>query len=72
MAVDVHATASSFDAGVPTTLFDLSDLRAEVSARNNFIPSADGQRFLINRPLAGRGSRPIAAVLDWAAVVRQR
>ena len=71
-AVDVHATASSFDTGVPKTLFDLGDLRAEVSARNNFIPSADGQRFLINRPLAGRGSRPIAAVLDWAAVVRHR
>jgi hypothetical protein len=72
MAVDVHATASSFDTGVPRTLFDLGDLRAELSARNNFMPSADGKRFLINRPLTGRGSRPIVVVLDWTAMVRHR
>ncbi len=72
MAVDVHATASSFDAGVPGTLFDLRDLRGEISARNNFMPSADGQRFLINRPLTGRRSRPVAVVLDWAAVTHHQ
>jgi eukaryotic-like serine/threonine-protein kinase len=72
MAVDVHATASSFDTAVPRMLFELGDLRGELSARNNFMPSADGQRFLINRFLTGRGSRPIVVVLDWAAVVRHR
>ena len=71
-AVDVTATASSFDAGVPRTLFNLTDLGAEMSARNNFMPSADGKRFLINRPVTGRGSRPIAVVVDWAAEVRDR
>jgi Tol biopolymer transport system component len=72
MAVDVHTTSSSFDAGVPRTLFDLADLRAELSARNNFMPSADGQRFLVNRPLSGRGPRPITVVLDWTAAIHHR
>jgi Tol biopolymer transport system component len=72
MAADVHATATSFDAGVPTTLFDLTALGAEISARNNFMPSTDGSRFLINQPLTRRGFRPIAVVLDWAAVIRHR
>jgi Tol biopolymer transport system component len=72
MAVDVHTTASSFDTSVPRMLFDLSDLRGEISARNNFMPSADGNRFLINRFLTGRGSRPLVVVLDWAAVIRRR
>jgi Tol biopolymer transport system component len=72
MAVDVHATASSFDAGAPRTLFDLSDLGVEISARNNFMPSADGKRFLINRLIAGRRSHPVAVVLDWPALAHHR
>jgi serine/threonine protein kinase/Tol biopolymer transport system component len=73
MAVAVNATASSFDAGVPSALFAVTDLRrSEISARNNFMPSADGKRFLINRPVIGRGFRPIAVVVDWATAVRKQ
>lgn len=70
MAVDVNTTASTFDAGVPRTLFGLGV--GELHARNNFIPSADGKRFLTSRIPPGRGYGSIAVVLDWAAVLRDR
>jgi serine/threonine protein kinase len=42
----------------------------ELAARNNYMPAADGKRFLINTS-TGLGTR-VAVVLDWAAAVRVR
>ena len=72
MAVAVSATGSSIDTGTPQPLFDLTDLRTDLSARNNFMPSEDGKRFLVNRPLTGRASHSIAVVVDWTGLVRSR
>jgi eukaryotic-like serine/threonine-protein kinase len=70
MAVDVNP-GSSFDAGVPTPLFSLRSAD-QLSARNNFMPAADGKRFLINTSFMGRGTGSLAVVLDWAAGIRDR
>ena len=72
MAVAVNAAASSFDAGVPQALFPLKFGSSELSARNNFMPTADGMRFLINTSYTGLGTGSLAVVLDWAAVIRDR
>ena len=69
MAVRVDA-AGSFDAGVPQALFALKS-SGELHARNNYMPAADGKRFLINTSFAGRGTG-VAVVLDWASVMRER
>lgn len=70
MAVDVNAASSSFNAGVPRELFPLP-LSGGLSARNNYMPTADGKRFLVNASYAGVGTR-VAVVLDWAAVMHDR
>ena len=72
MAVAVNAAASSFDAGVPQALFPLKFGSSELSARNNYMPTADGTRFLINTSYTGLGTGSLAVVLDWAAVIRDR
>ena len=53
--------------GVPQYLFDM---RANVfNSRNSYIPSPDGQRFLVNTILEGPDP-PINVVYNWAAGLR--
>jgi Tol biopolymer transport system component len=70
MAVDVDGSGSTFDAGVPATLFALK-FTDQLAARNNFMPAADGTRFLINTSYSGSVS-DVAVVLDWTSVIRAR
>jgi hypothetical protein len=61
-AVDIHAGAS-FEYGTPHLLFSM---RADVArARNSYVPSADGQRFLVNMLVAS--TSPITVVTNWTA-----
>jgi hypothetical protein len=60
-AVDVR-TGSTFDFGTPHHLFDM---RANVfNTRNSYVPSRDGQRFLVNVLLEGASS-PISVIHNW-------
>jgi hypothetical protein len=57
-------TNAGFDYGAPRFLFDL---RADVyNNRNSYVPSRDGQRFLVNMLLESAPS-PINVVLNWTA-----
>jgi hypothetical protein len=69
-AVEVKAIGSSFDAGVPISLF-LLKLADNLASRNNYVPSADGRRFLINTSYSGLGTR-VGVVLDWVSAMRER
>jgi Tol biopolymer transport system component len=69
MAVGVNTTTTSFEASVPTPLFDLTSAG---HARNNYMPSADGKRFLINTSVTGLGIGSMAVVLDWTGLIRER
>jgi len=61
-AVGVETAGQRFDYGVPHFLFDL---HANVyNVRNSYVPSADGQRFLVNTLLEGTGP-PLTVVLNW-------
>ena len=60
-AVDVRAGAS-FDYGTPRFLFDMPSNVA--AARNSYVPSADGQRFLVNM-LLDTAPSPINVVVNW-------
>jgi len=60
-AVDIKA-GDTFEYGIPHVLFDLP---ANVGAtRNSYVPSRDGQRFLVNRLLDA--DPRISVVLNWA------
>jgi Tol biopolymer transport system component len=69
MAMDVAAAGSSFEAGVPKQLFSLKTAD-QLAARNNYMPAADGKRFLVNTSYSGLGTG-VAVVLDWATVMRE-
>jgi hypothetical protein len=42
-----------------------------VDVRNHYVPSADGQRFLVNSVVGEGASTPIAVALNWPAGLKQ-
>jgi eukaryotic-like serine/threonine-protein kinase len=61
-AVDVWEKDGTFQYGVPQFLFDM---RANVfNARNSYVPSRDGKRFLVNMQLDADDAR-ISIVQNW-------
>ena len=63
-AVQVRASGTTFDYGVAEFLFDM---KANVfNARNSYIPSRDGKRFLVNAVLDTIDA-PIHVVQNWHA-----
>ena len=65
-AVDIADKAASFEYGAPRFLFEM---RANVfNSRNSYVPSRDGQRFLINMVL-GADDAPISVVQHWQAAL---
>lgn len=71
MAVAVTPGAS-FKAGAPVTLFATRIPTTSLTDdRNNFVPAADGQRFLVNNLVEEGNTRPITLVLNWAADLKR-
>jgi serine/threonine-protein kinase len=64
MAVDVKASGSSFEPGVPKLLFE-----KRVTSPSGFDVSGDGQRFLFLAPV--EESSPINVVLNWTADLKR-
>jgi hypothetical protein len=64
MAVDIDA-GESFKAGIPQALFPA---RVQPGiARNKYVVSADGERFLFVAPLGREALTPTTVVLNWGA-----
>ncbi|HEU5349992.1 MAG TPA: protein kinase [Terracidiphilus sp.] len=70
MAVDVDTTSAAFHAGIPKELFQ-TQLVPLSYWRNIYVPSADGQRFLMITPLGQTKQEPITVVLNWQALVKK-
>jgi eukaryotic-like serine/threonine-protein kinase len=64
MAVEIQ-TGSGFTAGVPRALF--LGRFDPATARNRYLPAADGQRFLTVAPLGRDAMTPTTVVLNWFA-----
>jgi Tol biopolymer transport system component len=62
MAVEIVA-GESFKAGIPQPLFP-ARVRTG-TARNKYVPSPDGQRFLLSAPLGREALIPTTVVLNW-------
>jgi serine/threonine protein kinase len=71
MAVAID-TASTFKAGPPARLFEtkVSTVVNTNFNRNQYVASADGQRFLVNQPTGKPAS--IVVVVDWPAELKRR
>ncbi len=64
MAVDIQA-GESFKAGIPQSLF-AATVQPGI-ARNKYVPSSDGERFLLVAPLGREALNPTTVVLNWSA-----
>jgi serine/threonine protein kinase len=63
MAVEVKID-SAFEAGTPRELFQ-TQIAPFIEARNQYVVTADGERFLVNTMLDEISTAPIAVVLNW-------
>jgi len=64
MAVEVKANPSGLELSAPKPLFDTHNT-------NRYAVTADGQRFLINKPVEESTSAPITVILNWTAEARR-
>ena len=69
MAVEVK-TGSTFEPGTPKALFQ-TQVTGLVDARNHYVVSGDGQRFLVNTIVQEASSSPITVVVNWTAGLKQ-
>jgi Tol biopolymer transport system component len=71
MAVSVDVQGAALRTGVPQPLFEVrrrtTSYRA-YGAGSSFDVSADGQRFLVNVPVASEQAAPITLLLNWPAL----
>ena len=64
MAVDVEA-GETFKAGIPQALFPARVQPG--TARNKYVVSGNGERFLFVAPLGREALTPTTVVLNWSA-----
>jgi Tol biopolymer transport system component/tRNA A-37 threonylcarbamoyl transferase component Bud32 len=69
MAVDVNTESPSFQAGIPKPLFQ-AQLVPLSYWRNIYVPSPDGQRFLMLVPANETKAPPITVVVNWPALLK--
>ena len=69
MAVAVKE-GSGFEAGPPTVLFEVSGLDRNFF-RYPYAVAADGQRFLLLKPVEDSASRPMTIVQNWTGMLKR-
>jgi eukaryotic-like serine/threonine-protein kinase len=70
MAVDVDTNAGTFQAGIPKELFQAQTIPPWYW-RNIYVPSADGQRFMMIAPAIDAKPAPITVVVNWAESMKK-
>ena len=72
MAVSIK-TGASIEAGPPERLFQaaVSSLIGSPYTRNQYVVTADGQRFLINEPAGKASLSAVTVVVGWTAALRK-
>jgi hypothetical protein len=73
MAVDIRATAATFEFGSPRPLFESrSDVLPTNPNAYGYAPSPDGKKFLLLvRPDASGEPPPLSVVVNWLNAVRK-
>jgi hypothetical protein len=74
MAVEVRATQSTFDVGVPQVLFKARVLTGGAGVgypSNSYAVTGDGQRFLVVSLVGETASEPITVVVNWTAGLKK-
>jgi hypothetical protein len=75
MAVDVKAQATTFEAGIPRTLFNVTGIRSGNPGpgvvNGSYVPSSDGQKFVVAVIPNREDSNPFTVVLNWTAGLKK-
>jgi eukaryotic-like serine/threonine-protein kinase len=71
MAVNVNTASPGFEVGIPKELFQ-AQLIPLWFWRNLYVPSPDGQRFLMLAPVGQAKQEPITVVVNWPALLKSR
>jgi hypothetical protein len=63
----------TLEASLPTPLFEtrMATVFNPSYRRNQYVPGADGNRFLINQPAPGASAPPITVVVNWSALLKR-
>jgi hypothetical protein len=64
MAAPVESAENSFQSDTSTALFETGDA-------SFFDATADGQRFLINQPIADSSDVPVTVIVNWPALLKK-
>jgi Tol biopolymer transport system component len=70
MSVDFHAEADGPEVGLPVELFELTGFTN--LAWDDYAPSADGQRFLVKRPVDEAQPRRMHVITSWPSLLESR
>ena len=70
MAVDVNTASATFQAGIPQELFQ-AQLVPTSYWRNIYVPSPDGQRFLMITPASAAKPEPITVIVNFPAMLKR-
>lgn len=57
--------------GVPQALFQTRVPAGVTATRTHYVPSRDGQRFLVNTQISDPSPTPITVVLNWTAGLKK-
>jgi serine/threonine protein kinase/WD40 repeat protein len=71
MAVRINGE-SPFVAGTPTVLFQTQVNVGAFGARNSYVASSDGQRFLVDTLTDSKAASPVTLVFNWPSVLAKR
>ncbi|MEP7133006.1 MAG: protein kinase [Acidobacteriota bacterium] len=66
VAVDVAGRADTFEAGIPHPLFQ-ARVQTGFPVRSHYVPTPDGERFLLLAPLGRDALTPTTVVVNWFA-----
>lgn len=69
MVVNVDTASPAFQAGIPKELFQ-TQLVPTSYWRNIYVPSPDGQRFLMLAPSGQAKPQPITMVVNWPTLLK--
>ena len=64
MAASIVMSPGNITPATPTALFN-AGLNRYSGLRNRFAAAADGQRFLVLKPLEGKDSSALTVILNW-------
>jgi len=70
MSVDFHAAGDRPEVGLPTLLFELTGFSLLVY--DDYAPAADGQRFLVKRPVDEARPTRMHVITNWPTLLESR